>query len=284
MINYSIIIPFKGQFNLLNKACASIPDRGDIQILIIDNNEIEPSNDIIKNNLLSAYKNSTISYLFSSPNKGAGHARNIGLINAVGKWVLFLDSDDYFSNTAFDLFDKYLNSSSDIIFFNIQAYKVSTGQTSKRADYISKFINNRNEDLLRYRCPTPYCKMIKSELIRKNSIMFDEVKVSNDMFFSCLIGYTANTVSIDNNVAYVVTEAEANNSLTKQRTRDNQYIRYKIAVKINIYLEKINKQDLKYPLISFILRATAKFGIKEGYKYYKYARLKKQNIFRGKRI
>ena len=70
--------------------------------------------------------------LYSDNKYGAGGARNLGLKNARGKWLLFLDSDDFFLNTAFTVFDKYLNSSYDVIYFKLTSIFSATGEIADR--------------------------------------------------------------------------------------------------------------------------------------------------------
>ena len=103
MYNYSIIIPFRDKFDLLHIAVNSIPDREDMQIILIYNgNNTFPMKEKPK------CSNATITYLESSAIKGAGHARNVGLKEVKGRYILFLDADDYFTPGAFDYFDKYI--------------------------------------------------------------------------------------------------------------------------------------------------------------------------------
>lgn len=112
MINFSIIIPHhtKTDTILLERAVDSVPDKDQIQILVIDNSPLP-----IDTNLFVKRKN--VEILFSDKSKGAGHARNVGIENAKGNWLLFLDADDFFVKGAFDVFKKHYDSSVDIVFF-----------------------------------------------------------------------------------------------------------------------------------------------------------------------
>lgn len=275
--NFTIIIPFRDKMDLLEKAVSTIPDREDIQVVVIDN-----SVKSMEGQFHHSKKSLGLQYLTSDPTKGAGHARNVGLDHATGKWLLFLDADDYFTEDAFSFFDKYLDSAYDIIFFNVMGVKLATGEPSNRASYISKWIKNGDEGMMRYRCGTPYCKMIRRGLVVEHGIRFQESRVSNDVWFSCMVGHHAKDVKLDASVAYCVTEAPKNASLTKQKSRDNQYTRFQIAVDKNAFLQENGKSPLRARLVTAIFYALRDFGIKEASRYFQYARSKKQNVLTGR--
>ena len=64
----------------------------DLEIVCVDDGSLDDSESIIKK---IASKDLRIK-LIRQKNQGAGNARNNGLKNATGKYVAFLDADDYF--------------------------------------------------------------------------------------------------------------------------------------------------------------------------------------------
>ena len=113
-ITYSIIIPHRDSLVLLERALLSIPDRNDIQIIVIDNTPGE-----LSFSTLEKIRENKIILLFSNIEKGAGHARNIGLNKAIGKWLLFLDADDFFNPGALSILINILTLNT-ILFFSQQ--------------------------------------------------------------------------------------------------------------------------------------------------------------------
>ena len=97
-INYSFIIPHKNAPELLRRCIASIPQREDVQIIVVDDNSEKEKKPVVER------ENVMIVEIDSKDSKGAGHARNIGLSQAKGKWILFAanfficsSSNDFFS-------------------------------------------------------------------------------------------------------------------------------------------------------------------------------------------
>ncbi len=278
MINYSVIIPFRDKYDLVKKAIASIPDRADVQILLVFNGIGGFPTATVPN-----LQNAKLELLISSGSKGAGHARNVGLRKAIGKYLLFLDSDDFFTDCAFEVFDKYLDSDVDIIFFKSTSIRLKTGELSRRhVDYskkLDKFLSNGNEDELRFRWEVPWGKMIRRNLAKNNKIEFEEIIVNNDAWFSLMTGYKAKKIIADPAIVYVVTEGEKGESLVKTVTPETIFIRYKVAVRTNKFLKSINKKHMRIRLLGYIYLALKTWGPKEAFKLFCYASSQETSIF-----
>ena len=109
---YTIIIPHYKIINLLGRALQSIPDREDIQILVVDDNSgIERCE----------FEKAHCQFVLLKENRGAGVARNEALKKTEGQWLFFLDADDFFEEDAFLVFDKYQDSNHDIVYFNTRS-------------------------------------------------------------------------------------------------------------------------------------------------------------------
>ena len=82
---YSFIIPHKNCPDLLNRCLDSIPVRGDIQVIVVDDNSDADKKPIINRGDVE------LVLLDAMNSKGVGHARNVGIEKAFGKWLLFPD-------------------------------------------------------------------------------------------------------------------------------------------------------------------------------------------------
>ena len=139
MINYSIIIPHKNCLDLLSRCILSIPVRDDIEVIVVDDGSDIYYDLEEKIKKISPLLNIIVSCQASS--RGAGAARNIGLNKANGRWLLFADSDDFFSNEAFDILDDYVASNYDIIYFGHRAVYSDSLMPAERLGHRMKYIN-----------------------------------------------------------------------------------------------------------------------------------------------
>lgn len=210
-INYSIIIPNKNLTNELSRCLNSIPKRDDTEIIIIDDNS-DPS--IVDFNNYPGINEGNVKIIFSKTGKGAGAARNEGLMTAQGKWIIFIDSDDFLLPCADSLMNEYLDSSYDIIYFLPDSVfndsLLPAHRHEDKCNSTKKLKNNNNklDFYLRYQYTEPWGKFIKKELINKYKITFQESLVANDFMFSVQTGFHANNIYFDNTQLYCVTVRE----------------------------------------------------------------------------
>lgn len=267
---------------MLCVACDSIPVREDIQIIVIDNAQNPIGADAIK-----SFNNPNIIYLTSSPTKGAGCARNAGLEKAEGKFLLFLDADDYFTPDAFETFDAELETDCDIVYFNATSIFLKSGTMGNRHhtidEKIKRAINEENDDILRYHFVNPVCKMVRRELVVSHGVQFQEVPASNDLMFSVKTGHYARKVKAVDKVVYVITVGEEGSSLTKTKSLRNEEARFHVMVDWYNFLKSIGRLDQSPTILGFIRKGYRIFGLKVALKWLLYALRNGVNIFRGLR-
>lgn len=117
MKNYdiSVIIPLYNCEKYINKAIKSLLnqtyDFRKIEVLLINDGSSDTSLEIAKN---YAKKYSNIK-VFSHENKGVSYTRNVGLKNALGAYITFLDADDYISNNTIKNLVNFFDNNSDKI-------------------------------------------------------------------------------------------------------------------------------------------------------------------------
>lgn len=240
-VNYSIIIPHKNIPDMLQRCIDSIPLRDDVQIIVVDD---DSSPEKVDFEHFPGKNNSQVELYFTKEGKGAGYARNVGLSHAKGKWLLFADADDYFTDALNILLDNYINSDADIVYLFNDTYDQISGEKKEIdmpvRDLYKRCNSNIGEyDALRYECYAPWTKMVKRALIISHSIKFDEVKASNDVFFSVKVGHYADTIEVCPYVVYrrIIRQGSLQYSLKREQLMD----RIKVGYSINSFLYDKNK-------------------------------------------
>lgn len=123
-INYaplvSIVLPTFNRARLLERAIESIINQSytNWELIIIDNYSSDDTDALIAN-----FNNNQIRLLKIQNNGSVGKSRNHGIKNASGKWVAFIDSDDWWlPNKLIDCIAEF-NSKVDFIFHDLLVSK-----------------------------------------------------------------------------------------------------------------------------------------------------------------
>lgn len=277
MINYTIIIPHKNTPKYLQRCLDSIPEREDIQVIVVDDN----SDNVDTINFPGLNKKNTEVY-FTKEGKGAGYARNIGLSRAKGKWLLFADADDYFNLDFLTITDEYLDSDNEIIYFSASSIDIDTGKRSNRNKILVKSINEykegciKSKDNLVFKNWMPWCKMFNHDFVQKNNLKFEEVKVGNDALFTINAGISANKIYVDVRSIYCVTFNKK--SLSFNNNEDLFDERFMSKIRINNFLTKLNKTKYRLLLGPDIVESY-NYGIKKTLGVIKIAKKNNNKVF-----
>ena len=112
----SVIVPVYNTEKYLQRCIDSILLQSftDFELLLIDDGSTDSSGTICDK---YAEQDSRIR-VFHKANGGASSARNIGLDNAIGEWVCFVDSDDSLTRDAVEILCTNCNNGADIVIAN----------------------------------------------------------------------------------------------------------------------------------------------------------------------
>ena len=261
---FSIIIPHHNIPQLLQRCLDSIPDTPEVQVIVVDDNSSEEKVDF---NHFPGLERANTTCILDKDGGGAGHARNIGLRHADGKWLVFADADDFFTTDAFVILNRHKDASQDIILFKANSVNSDDYSPSDRHlklnDAIDTALNGSitsKEAVLSK--PVPWCKMVRREHIQKHHIHFDETMASNDVMFVAKATCWAKdeAVALSTEVLYTVT-TRANSLMDNWGKDPNNYLcRLEVQIRYNKFV-KAYPPVRKEPII-IILTNSFHYGIK----------------------
>ena len=167
---FSIIVPTFNNASFLKKTLNSIEKQTDkdFELIIIDNNSSDNTDDIVKNCSVNNLVFKKIN------NKGIiSKSRNLGISISKGNWLIFLDSDDliyekkisFLKNNISYKFDLYCNAEKIINLDN------GSSKVWKYGPFENNFYEIMLKDGNRF---STSASVVKRAFLEKNSLRFDE--------------------------------------------------------------------------------------------------------------
>lgn len=185
-IKISVIIPIHNSESFLSRAIESVVNQGysNYELILVDDRSSDSSYSICKK--YSESNNNIIVLQNSEKSGGVSKARNMGIMEASGDLLLFLDSDDFFYNGLFKQIVTVSNDNIDMIFFGYNRLnkknKVFFKKRYSNQEIINKKIGNYLNTLqLSYAWGIVY----KLNIIKRCNLLFDEtMTLAEDLVFA----------------------------------------------------------------------------------------------------
>ena len=190
-IKVSVIIPVYNVEKYLRQNLESVANQTlkDIEIICVDDGSTDSSFEIVKE---FAEKDSRF-IAVSQENGGAGAARNNGLRRAKGKYLSFLDSDDFFDEKMLEeAYNKAEATQADFVVFQSDQYYEETKEfkdvswTLRYAEippYEPFGRRAMTDNVFKVFVGWAWDKLYNREFVLKNNLWFQEQRTSNDMLF-----------------------------------------------------------------------------------------------------
>lgn len=181
----SIIIPVYNVEDFLEKCVESAICQGveneDYEILLINDGSTDRSGEIAQE---LAGKYSSVRYI-EQENKGLGGARNIGVEDAVGEYIMFLDSDDWLDeNSLNSLLQEAFSKDLDLLIFKMKRVYVSGEVIEGQMDYPPYQVYSGKDFILKNRVEIlPCATLYRRKLLVENGIKFLEKIYYEDVDF-----------------------------------------------------------------------------------------------------
>lgn len=226
MPKVSVIIPVYNVEKYIEECLDSLINQTlkDIEIICVDDGSTDNTVEI-----LNRYRqqDSRISVYYQK-NKYAGVARNTGMQYATGKYVIFLDSDDFFDETMLEkTYEEAERCQAEVVLFSAYYYNNNTKEATP-APWL--FVKDRLPStlpfspadtdgvLLTAMSPAPWTKLFLREYIEKLDLKFMPLQNSNDVFFTYVAVSCASRITyVDECLVYYRTGMTTSLQSTKKK-------------------------------------------------------------------
>ena len=249
----SVIVPVYKVRDRILKTLESLKNQTfeNFEVLFVDDGSPDDSSEFADNYL----ENSDVNYrIIKKENGGVSSARNLGIEEAHGEYIMFLDSDDYINKDMLkDFFDKASGGSYDVLY---SAYIFEESNGTSITDNISQLNEGSasgKEAALGLIYGTTYthimANMFKRSLLLDNDIRFDENrKFAEDISF--MVKAYANSCQV-----YCIKKIYAHYVKWGESAMNNININYLDVYYSNVetlaYIrEKIKDKDLEKAMIT----------------------------------
>ena len=194
-MNYkvSVIIPVYNAEKYLEECIDSVINQTigfeNIQLILVNDGSKDNSKEII-DNIANKYDNIEVLHLEES-HKMAGFARNEGIKLAKGKYIMFLDSDDYYDKKACELMYNIMEEqNADIVTANYKCTEQDGIPWKKemfdKNIYKTQELEEPSEKFFYLYCPSACLKMFRAKIIKDNDIKFLNGVPAEDAYFTSL--------------------------------------------------------------------------------------------------
>lgn len=190
----SIIVPIYNCEKYLDRCIRSILGQTftNIEVLLINDGSTDKSYHICKEFELQDNR----IRVYHQENAGPSSARNVGIKNSTGEYIMFVDADDYIeSSMVEELFEKAISERAEFVMcgmtidtYNSNQYLISSvninllprtvvGNTNLPSNIIDLVESEKING--------PCCKLIKADIIRDNSILMPaHIYLQEDLYFN----------------------------------------------------------------------------------------------------
>ena len=237
----SVIVPVYNVEKYLKKCVDSILSQSyqNIEVILINDGSLDGSGEICE---AYAKKDERIKYITQN-NSGLGKTRNRGIEEASGKYLLFVDSDDYIENTMIEkLYHNITESHADVASCGV--YNVYRQKCIPQCEKEEKFLCDVEKAfgllLVGEKIPGSSCnKLYRSELLDK--VKFPEGVLYEDVKFHLDLMQIIQSVHVDTTPLYYYVHREESITTKKFDSSAMSFIYF--------YEETLKVVQQKYPSV-----------------------------------
>ena len=226
MVKVSVIIPVYNVEEYLRQCMDSIVTQTlkEIEIICVDDGSTDHSVEILEE---YAQLDKRV-IILKQQNAGAGAARNNGMRHATGKYLSFLDSDDFFDSKMLEkAYEKAEEDEADISVYKCDLYYTDRREYAPAnwvlkeknlPDYQPFSFRQVNGNIFMTFMGWAWDKLFRKDFVDKYALEFQEQRTTNDLFFVYSSLVLAERISVIPEVL-VHQRRDAKESLSKTREK-----------------------------------------------------------------
>ncbi len=257
----SVIMPVYNTQDFLAVAIRSVLEQTytNFELICIDDGSTDDSLSIIRS---FACKDARISYM-SIENHGQGYVRNMAVRMAKGKYIQFLDADDYLHPFTLELaVTRAEADESDLVIYDWMYFE-PVGQAPKYVNMDALFSRSvlEGEECLEMLSISPYFtvnKLYRKSFLTDNGVVYGEDYIYEDIPFWVKVSLSASKVSTIHSPLYRVTINQSSTTKTDLGT-DKHCRGFVLAVEeiVRDFEKHPSNADARYTVMLYLL---SKFG------------------------
>ncbi len=284
MVKISVIVPIYNVEKQLSRCLESIlkQEENDLEIILVNDGSPDNSGEIAKE-YATRYPDKIL--YFEKENGGLSDARNFGIKHSSGKYLAFVDSDDYITENLFKDLEPYMEADYDMVKFKISVINEDGSVINK--NYSPIFENKSGEEAfdILYKSDVmtevAWGYIYKREFFVNNNFEFAKGLYHEDFGLIPLVLIKASKVASTDVFGYNYVQTKTS------ITRGNEELRYRRAEdllkhydymleKIKKYnVSKITKQNIKIYYTNCIILELNNLNDEEQRRYIKQIRKRK---------
>lgn len=234
----SIIVPVYNAEKYLHRCIKSLlcQTYHNLEVILVDDGSTDKSSEICD---VYARKDKRLKVIHKI-NSGVSAARNTGLALVTGKYVCFVDADDWLPfNSVECLYTQINNTNADIVLGDYSLVLISG---AKYKNLLENSITNNIIDLKSFRSIlpvafTPWAKLFRTKIIQSNNITFPEKIgfVEDSFFLYSYLSFCKNIAKLNTSVYFA---SHLQTSSTSRSYHENTNWCYRIAHEKRLMLFK----------------------------------------------
>lgn len=263
MAKLSIVIPIHNADAYLERCLNSVVSQTlkDIEIICVDDNSKDKSSEILQS---FVKKDDRIRILTLSETSGQSHARNVGISEAQGDFIGFVDADDFVDCQMFEkMVENAVENSSDIVMCKATVYDTAKDSYSEDDEYcnLSCFSEKFDKKTFSHKDTLAFWekinvavwnKIYRFEFLKSCRVKFQEGYIYEDLPFFYATYTKAKKVSLVREFLYFYRINSENSTMTKtdEKVKDRVDM---VSLTVDILKEQKYFRDIKAAVINWAI-------------------------------